>query len=252
MKYQNGYSFLNNLYKDMYAYDSVKKVSNSDKKEDRILQYINKIQKIHESIKNDKHKVQILKKLYYEKYIIKELPESFIKLYRKLNRENGLGSIIITAEKKLELLNLIRKSQIESLDKWIDFFVYNTDYPTWFKYYAFNGMVKINKFDKNVMSFTKRTKTTTAPFIDLNEGALYSIYKSIINNNYSASNASFKYLHEVYIKNDLENLKIKDGIWIKYEKNSDSNILCSSLKNKNTGWCIANNDMAYCETYTDI
>ena len=32
MKYQNGYSFLNNLYKDMYAYDSVKKVSNSDKK----------------------------------------------------------------------------------------------------------------------------------------------------------------------------------------------------------------------------
>lgn len=49
----------------------------------------------------------------------------------------------------------------------------------WFKNYAFTGMLKLGKFDKEKNEFTKRTKTTVEPYIDLNREVLAQVYNTL-------------------------------------------------------------------------
>ncbi len=42
-----------------------------------------RLERIHNMTKNNKHKMDILKQLYYDKYIIDELPESYIASQQK-------------------------------------------------------------------------------------------------------------------------------------------------------------------------
>ena len=131
-------------------------------------------------------------------------------------------------------------------------------YPTWFKVYAFKGMLGLSTFDKEKQEFGKRTAKTTAPFIDLNMEALSKVYDilkgEIGENNLTdeeievlSKGESFKKLYTYYLTNQdskIINDDETEGIWVKYDMGSDYMPLWESLQGKNTGWCTAGKETA--------
>ena len=182
MKYQNGEDFLNHLNKNMHNEDIVMHTaSKSDTPEEKIKKYMERLEKSHNKAKDNKHKMNILKQLYYNKYVIKALPESYINLQKKIAHEQGYGNINITKEMKQEMLFQIQTEQKNSLNRWIEYFCSDDAmYPMWFKNYAFEGMLKLGVFDKEKKEFQKRTKNTSAPYIDLNREVLAKVYDVLI------------------------------------------------------------------------
>ena len=139
---------------------------------------------------------------------------------------------------------------------WLDYlFSKDTDmYPTWFKYYVFQGMLKLGFFDKEKNSYTKRTESTVKPFIELNREALSLIYSELVKVlnkesiddkklNELINNGSFSKLYSYAIlKLDSvkdDGFKSDDGIWKKYNKGSNPEILFNDINGKGTGWCTA-------------
>ena len=259
MKYQNGEDFLNHLNKNMHNEDIVMHTaSKSDTPEEKIKKYMERLEKSHNKAKDNKHKMNILKQLYYNKYVIKTLPESYINLQKKIAHEQGYGNIDITKAMKQEMLFQIQTEQKNSLNRWIEYFCSDDAmYPMWFKNYAFEGMLKLGVFDKEKKEFLKRTKNTSAPYIDLNREVLAKVYDVLIHqigeNKLSnleeqalANGESFKKLYTYFLKKVIEQDKSQEteGIWIKYEQGSDYHPLLESLQGKNTGWCTAGETVA--------
>ena len=260
MKYKSGEEFLNKLYREMYISNEVMhKADPSDAPEERIRKYISRLEHAHELSKKSEHSLKILKKFYYDKYLIKELPESYINLQNKIAREEGYGDIYVSDETIETMLNQVREDQKSILDLWIDYFMSeDAMYPTWFKVYAFKGMIGLSTFDKEKQEFGKRTDKTTTPFIDLNMEALskvYDILKSEIGEDnltneereILSNGEGFKKLYTYYLINldsKIMNNDETEGIWIKYDMGSDYISLWESLQGKNTGWCTAGKETA--------
>ena len=231
----------------------------SDSPTEKISKYLERLERAHDIAKDNPHKMEILKQFYYDKYVIKELPESYINLQKKIARERGYGDVPVTDEMKEKLLSTVQKEQEKSLDMWIDYLTSDDAmYPIWFKHYAFRGMLKLNKFDKEKGEFGRRSKTTTEPYIELNREALARVYdtlaKEIGTNEEISEEASkalengesFKKLYEYYLTNTgyVNRGNDTDGIWVKYDQGSDYRPLWESLQGKNTGWCTAGEETA--------
>ena len=260
MKYNNGEDFLNKLYREMHMSNEVMhKADPSDTPEEKIRKYISRLGHAHELSRKSEHSLELLKKFYYDKYLIKELPESYINLQKEIAREEGYGDISVSNEMTEKMLNQVREDQKSTLDLWIDYFMSeDAMYPTWFKVYAFKGMLGLSTYDKEKQEFGKRTAKTTAPFIDLNMEALskvYDILKSEVGENnltdeeleILSKGESFKKLYTYYFTNQdskIINNDETEGIWIKYDMGSDYIPLWESLQGKNTGWCTAGKEMA--------
>lgn len=259
MKYQNGEDFLNHLNKNMHNEDIVMHTaSKSDTPEEKIKKYMERLEKSHNKAKDNKHKMNILKQFYYNKYIIKTLPESYINLQKKIAHEEGYGNINITEEVKQEMLFQVQEEQKNSLNRWIEYFCSDDAmYPMWFKNYAFKGMLKLGVFDKEKKEFLKRTKNTVAPYIDLNREVLAQVYDVLMHqigeNKLSnqeeqalENGESLKKLYTYFLRKVIEQEKSQEteGIWIKYEQGSDYYPLWESLQGKNTGWCTAGETIA--------
>ena len=256
MRYKNGTEFLNKLYRDMYLSDVVMHTAKKgDTPTERIDKYLNRLEEVHNIAKTSSHKMDLLKKLYYDKYVIKELPDNYVNLQRKIARERGYGDIDVTKDLRREMLKQIQVEQEKSLDNWIDYLCSDDAlYPMWFKSYAFQGMIKLGKYDKENKSFKRRTSTTVEPYLDLNREILAQIYdtlsKEIGESEPTEEQAralengeSFQKMYAFYLTKQGVEYKYSDeeteGIWIKYNQGSDSKKLCDSLQGKNTGWCTA-------------
>ena len=260
MKYKNGEEFLNSLYDNMHMEEVVMHTAKKgDSPTEKISKYLERLERVHDKAITSNHKMEILKKFYYDKYIIKELPESYINLQKRILKERGYGKIDITEDMRKEMLLNVQKEQEYSLNMWIDYLTSDDAiYPIWFKYYAFRGMLKLNKFDKEQGKFGKRTKTTTEPYIELNREVLARVYDTIvkeIGNNEQIDETiskalengeSFKKLYEYYLTKTsyVDRGNNTDGIWIKYDQGSDYKPLWESLQGKNTGWCTAGEQTA--------
>lgn len=247
MKYKSGEEFLNKLYSEMYKeYTVSRSASKNATPTDKISGYLERLEDIHNSVKDNEHKLNLLKQFYYEKYIIKELPDNYSAFRQRIARERGLGSLKVN---KREMLKRVQEGQKKSLDKWIDYLTSDeANYPIWFKNYAFRGMLKLSRFDRDTLSFGKRTKTTTEPYIEIDTDVLDSVYQTLeneIGGNHLTevqeeaiqNGESFGKLYAFYIKKNYN--KEKSGIWIRYKKGSDYHKLEDDLQGKNTGWCTA-------------
>ena len=260
MKYKNGEEFLNSLYNNMHMEDAVMHTAEkSDSPTEKIGKYIERLERVNDIAKDSPHKMEVLKQFYYDKYVIKELPESYINLQKRIARERGYGDINVTDEMKEEMLLNVQKEQEKSLDMWIDYLTSDDAmYPMWFKHYAFRGMLKLNKFDKEKGEFGRRSKTTTDAFIELNREVLARVYDTLVkeigtNEEISEETSkvlengeSFKKLYEYYLTNTgyVNRDNDTDGIWVKYDRGSDYKPLWESLQEKNTGWCTAGEETA--------
>ncbi|MBR2840364.1 MAG: hypothetical protein IKF01_00670 [Bacilli bacterium] len=253
--YLSGESFVDNIYQNLINNIEVKNAIFREKtkissREDAIKAYMNRLEKAHST----ERRLNLLKTLYYKRYVINHLPESYIQLQRKIAREQGHGDIIFTEKVKKEKLKYIQDEQKKSLNLWLTYL--NSEdamFPMWFKYYVFQGMLKLGKYDKEKGKFTKRSKDTILPFIEVNPeilGQMYTLLSKMIEDkelnkeelNTLNNGKSFNRLYTYILKNminDRKRIDSQDGIWVKYVQGDDYKKLWKSLQGKNTGWCTA-------------
>ena len=111
-----------------------------------------------------------------------KVPESYFDLQRRIARERGYGDFELTDRQKEEDVKRLRADQRESLTKWSDYLCSEENghsYPDWFKVYVWESFKKIGEFDEEGGKFKKRTKSTVAPWPELNAEALSYVYDKI-------------------------------------------------------------------------
>ncbi len=260
-KINSGEKLLNKLYKNLYLeYEK----DNNLQPTERITKLLNRLEKVTaKAIQKDKY--DMLKEMYYNKYVIKEIPESYYRLQEEIAFNRGHGRIVYNDEMRNKAKNIIINDQKASLDEWLDY-LSSSDaiYPTWAKYWAFQGMLKMGSYDKENQKFTKRTKITTNPFIDINREVLalsIDCIQNFINEDIKTDDnklnelieiGSFQKIYEhIYITTmfQKQNNSSNEGIWVKYDKGSDHVPLVKSLVGKGTGWCTAGESTAKIQLY---
>ena len=257
MKKYLGEEFLNKIYKDLVNSEIVKHTGKGGNKNEDVHIYMERLERITKRGKEHDN-LRILKQFYYDKYIIKpeNIPESYFKQQEQIALDRGYGHVHYTNEIKQREIEQIISEQKASLDSWIDYFA-STDtemYPTWFKYYCFQGMVRLGYFDKKEDKYTKRTESTVKPFIEINREAIAMVYDELIkvlNKEHVddtkleelLKSGSFSKIYAYCIKKldsiNKDNTNSEEGIWKKYLQGSDPNILFNDIHGKGTGWCTA-------------
>ena len=228
--YKNGERFLDIIFKDLYKSEEVLHTKEKDDtKEDSINRYLNRLEKIHKKA-NIESKKNLIKHLYYDKYVIKQ--------------EDIKGK---NSKEKEDII----ENQKKTLSTWIDYLIDdNTEYPMWAKYWVFQQVLKIGTYDEISGKYTKRTKYTINPFVEV----IPEVISKCINNIVElfkdkkmstqeirklVSNISFEKMYIKYSKKIKKQYSSNEGIWIKYNQGSDeaAKKLYESLEGQNTGWC---------------
>ena len=261
-----GLEFLKALYGNLHMKEEVMHRSdNIQKPIYKIETYIDALERTHTQANSDR-----LKRLYYDKYVTKEseIKESYFELQKKIYLERGYGHIKLTDKDRQQMREDVIKNQKDSLDVWLDYFLSEeSNYiPMWCKYWMFQGMIKLGKYDKEKREFSNRTKDTVLPFADLNREALGLVVDYLIKYLKQQKNKSedklitdkeilevlnkrsFSSIYSYVMTELLNNSKQKgtdiDGEWILYKQGSNPSILVESLKGYGTAWCIANDTTA--------
>lgn len=240
-----------------------KYLNDKNSKKEVIQKYLDRLERIEKLSKRRKHNgTKLLKKLYYNKYVIKKesIKQSYFDHQLQIALELGNGHSELTSTMRNEMITNIIEDQKKSLEIWLDYLLSDeAKYPEWFKYYVFQGMIKIGSYNKNGYSFSKRTVNTVCKFADLNKEALALVYENLVS--YLKHQESYdEELKRLLQKSDFEKLysymlrkllkqniglnTSADGIWIKYVQGSDPNLLVDGILGKGTGWCTAGKEVA--------
>lgn len=169
-----GAEFLNLVFKDMK--DSIK--SDISDPSQKIMKYLERLEILHKDSLSYENKKMILRSFCYDKYIIKKLPDSYIKYRKGYFYALGLrDKKEITENDKALVLECIKSEQKQSLDNLLDFLSSDqNNYPTWFKYYLFQSVTKVGKFYPIVGEFTKRSSSTTETFMLPDKNVVNEMY----------------------------------------------------------------------------
>ena len=156
----------------------------SQKPDAQIQNYLNRFKEIIDrpDEKDKEQGISALKHILYDKFVIKpeEVPESYFVTQQRLARELGHGEVEVGDEQREQLTEVIITDQKSSMDNWLDYLSsQDATYPDWLKYYSFRSMLSLGEYDKENKQFTKRSKTTTKPFPDLNREALAYVLDAI-------------------------------------------------------------------------
>ena len=252
---------ISKVYSNLHNSDRVLKASNvSDKKRERLLKYFERLEELHNKVSKTKsvNGEKLLKNFYYDLYVIKpeNIPDTYFQNQVRLARERGYGNIELTEEDKMRKAEEVIDDQKKTLDKWIEYFLYDEEsksYEMWEKYWVFQGLQNLGKYDKETGKFSKRDKTTVYPFPPVEREYIFTTLKlmedflkdkkSEEDIKQALSTGNFKLLYEYVIKQNFlkgeHQSNSDDGKWIKYEQGSDYNILRDSLQGYYTGWCTA-------------
>ena len=255
---------ISKVYTNLHNSDRVLKASNiSDKKRERLLKYFERLEELHNKVAKTKSVTgeKLLKNFYYDLYVIKpeNIPDAYFQNQVRLARERGYGNIKLTEEDKRRMTEEVIDDQKKSLDKWIEYFLYDEEsksYGMWEKYWVFQGLQNLGKYDKETGKFSKRDKTTVYPFPPVEREYIFTTLKlmedflkdkkSEEDIKQALSTGNFKLLYEYVIKQSFlkgeHQSNNSDGKWIKYEQGSDYNILRDSLQGYYTGWCTASGE----------
>ena len=252
---------ISKVYTNLHNSDRVLRASNvSDKKRERLLKYFERLEELHNKVSETKsvNGEKLLKSFYYDLYVIKpeNIPDAYFQNQVRLARERGYGNIELTEEDKRRMTEEVIDDQKKSLDKWIEYFLYDEEsksYEMWEKYWVFQGLQNLGKYDKETSKFSKRDKTTVYPFPPVEREYIFTTLKLMEDFlkdkkgeediKQALSTGNFKLLYEYVIKQSFlkgeHQSNNDDGKWIKYEQGSDYNILRDSLQGYYTGWCTA-------------
>ena len=193
-----------------------------------------------------------------------DVPESYFELQRRIAREQGHGEVTITDEMRRQLIEAVQVDQRAGLATWVEYIGGDDgSYPDWFKYYAWNSIIKMGSFDKEKGEFQRRSKGTTAPYPDLNREALAYVFDNLnkkINGEkiegsqelkqlLNSANFGKLYAHAVLetLPGSPELMNSISGSWTKFDQNDDPRTarrLAGSLQGHGTGWCTAGESTA--------
>lgn len=234
--------------------------------ERRVDAYLSRLDKIISKFGNKAEKrlwQASIKDNLFTKY--EDIPEAYWDTKRQEYRDNGHGYITLEDEdsKRIIYNEEIFDLQRESLKAWANYLGdENTRYPLWFKVYAWDGITKMGKWDKNKGEYARRNKTTVAPYPEPNAEVLNSVFEVI--NKYHGNGEKEFYTEEGERNIDLEKLvqsgnfakiynAIERGIapvikpperaedvrgqWIEYKPGQEQEIAAAG---RETGWCIGN------------
>ena len=262
------------LSSNIISYDNEPK--DLREKQERLEKYLNKLGRVQTKAISSGEHIETLKKLYYDKYIIKpeNIPEGYFKSLEQKYLDEGYGHHNLVnpvnetdRELKEEHISAIIREQQDSLDIWIDyFFSKDSDYlPLWAKVWAFQGMLSIGNLNKDKDGYARRSNTAVNPFVSLDSeilGKCVELVKESFNSDEATddeidklvASGSFQKLYGRLLANKKQ-LKIlsSEGIWAKYNyedgqvantklKNGEEPEylkLYNSLQGYNTGWCTA-------------
>ena len=252
---------ISKFYNNLHNTDRVLKASSlSDNRRERLFKYFERLEELHKKVANSESKTgeKLLKSFYYDLYVIKpeDIPESYFQKQISIARERGYGNIELTPENRKQMIDQIIEDQKESLDKWIEYFLYNEEsksYEMWEKYWVFQGLQSLGKYNKEKGKFSKRDKNTVYPFPPVEKEYVFTTLKLM--EDYikgkdtedeiksALGSGNFKLLYEYVIRQSLlkgeHQSNTSQGKWVKYEQGSDYNILRNSLQGYYTGWCTA-------------
>jgi len=229
----------------------------------RIETYMDRLEDIflNPNAKTRERNLEMFKSQIYDQLIIKKenFPESYFELQRRVAREQGHGDVTITEDMRDQMMDVAIEDQRRSLDAWIEYLTSNDAvYPAWFKYYAWNQIIKLSQFDKERGEFKKRTSSTVAPYPEIYREPLAQIadlYERVKYDNRDSEariefDKKFPALYAELISKSLatsiEGREEIKGKWIKYEqgKSGEAEKLFQSLEGKGTGWCTAGKSTA--------
>ena len=271
-------AFLGTIYDDLVNKKIIiekEQPKDLDEKIDRLNAYLEKLERVSKKASEKEEYIYSLKKLYYDKYLIKEekIPASYWHHLEQKYLDNGYGKYNLVEPKTYEDKSLreghitqIRNEQMDSLDGWLNYLMSpDSDYlPMWAKVWAFSGMQKIGNLNDDKTEYLRRSKTAVNPFVSIDSellGKSVEDLKSYLNGEELPAdikehikNKNFNQIYGYLLANKKE-LKIQgnEGIWIKYLRESEEEIkrkeeknekpnylrLYNSLQGYNTGWCTA-------------
>lgn len=244
---------------NIYSHKALdKRTSHSDKKRKRVMDYLALMEKYNKLcfINRGTRFERLYKNIFfYKKYVIKkdDIPESY---FEGLIR-NGTYDFLSEEDKKIKSQEVI-KDQKKELDGWIDYFIYGNGrfYPMYVQFWVFQGLQKLGDFDSVSLKFGSRNKNTVNPVVSIDEAVLemtISLMEKYISNGEfvpeiksAFTSYNFKDLYEycLGVMNKKRAYSFKEGIWKKYEKDSDYHILLNDIRGKYTGWCIERDSWA--------
>ena len=271
--------FLGMLY-DILVTNNIKSYDDKPKdlkeKVNRLNDYLDKLKRVQDRAIDNNRYLYMVKKLYYDRYVIKEdnIPDGYLRFLENQYLEQGHGHINLVEpntykdeELRKEHIQTIIREQKDSLDNWLNYFLSkDSDYlPMWAKVWAFQGMLQIGNLNKNKDGYDKRSKTTTNPFVSFDSeilGRCVSLIEEIFEKKEMTDeevkklveSGSFSKLYGKLLANKKQvKAETIDGIWIKYNQESEDDIkikvdqgieteyikLYNSLQGYNTGWCTA-------------
>lgn len=227
------------------------------KKEQKVDAFLERLKKLftepNESVR--KRNIHLISDNLLASIVISEenFPESYIKSQQRLARERGYGDIHVTPEMRETIVSTVQSDQAASFEKWIQYLTSNdAPYPAWFKYYVLRSVSKLHPYDKVANIFTKRSKSSTKLFPEINAEALSFVYESLTSSAptnddslkqlFESADFAKLYAHAVrkqmmeQQKSDEKEKSLK-GEWKKYAKGSDPKPLVKSLEGMGTGWC---------------
>ena len=232
---------------------------------ERIQAYLERLEEIflHPDPKVRERRMGIFKeKFLYPDVLTKpeNFPESYFEYQKQQFEEKGGGKVEISDEEKKQEIAKVRESQRLSLDAWIDYLTGDDcKYPSDVKFFAIQGVLKLGTFDTKTYKFSKRDKTTTVPFCEIDRdalskvlGAMEAVYHNKDTSSYTPelltlikNKNSFgdmyaevmRFLDQLAKKDEL--LPITDGKWRVFEKDSDPKALVESLSGMRSNLCIA-------------
>ena len=245
-------------------------------KNQRLEKYLDKLERVQDKfIDNDRY-LNMIKKLYYDRYIIKEsdIPDNYLRSLEQQYLDQGHGHINLVSpqtekDKNLrrEHIQTIIREQKDSLDNWLNYFLSSDSsyLDMWAKVWAFQGMLHIGNINKNKDGYDRRSKTTVNPFVSFDSeilGKCVELVKESFNKKELTdeeikklvSSGSFSKLYGKLLANKKQiKAETIEGIWIKYNRETEESIeeklksgqepeyikLYNSLQGYNTGWCTA-------------
>lgn len=128
--------------------------------------YLQKLEDIESKCKMKKNYLYAYKALISNRHItqFKDVPQSYYKNQEKMYLDRGFGFIELDESIKFNIYAHIQKEQISSLNKWLNYLIYNENkYPEWFLYLCLESITKIGKVDYKNFTFTKRNQTKNQP-----------------------------------------------------------------------------------------
>jgi hypothetical protein len=232
---------------------------------EKIATFLTALERVHERASLNEGAKERLRASYHRRFIIRpqDIPESYFQHQQRIARERGYGHVEITHAMRTQSAEILISDQKKSLDAWLDYFLSPdaASYPFYVKYWSFTSMLKLSKLDLEAGEFLKRSKSTVAPFPELNREALAQISDQFVKRLKGQGHAddiedpavqkllseadfgriyarALKRLHDARIRK-TEGGTAVDGVWVKYDQGSDPEPLVRSLQGKNTGWCTA-------------